>query len=97
MASSVGETKKPTITIRKKRGKSSLYMENMLTRKVSLNYNMVGSNIKEIFVHYDISRVERGREHFHVKEYQAPEDNFVSIDTTQDSVTESLLKIVNEI
>ena len=59
--------------------------------------SLLGSNIKEIFVHYDISRVERGREHFHVKEYQTPEDNFVSIDTTQDSVTESLLKIVNEI
>jgi len=59
--------------------------------------SLLGSNIKEIFVHYDISRVERGREHFHVKEYQAPEDNFVSINTTQDSVSESLLKIINEI
>lgn len=37
---------KPRIVIKKP--KSSLYMENVLTRKISLNFNMIGSNIKQV-------------------------------------------------
>jgi len=37
---------KPRVVIKKP--KSSLYMENVLTRKISLNFNMIGSNIKQV-------------------------------------------------
>ena len=33
---------------------------------------------------------ERGREHFHVADYEAPTDNFIEVDTTYDSPQESL-------
>ena len=49
--------------------------------------------IKEFFVHYDISKVERGREHYHVKEYQAPEEKYVDVNTTTDTPEESLKHI----
>ena len=39
----------------------------------------MGDNIKEIYVH---TSSIRGREQFHVADYQAPTDNFVDIDTT---------------
>ena len=39
----------------------------------------MGDNIKEIYVH---TSSIRGREQFHVTDYQAPTDNFVDIDTT---------------
>ena len=46
--------------------------------------------IKEFFVHYDISKVKRGREHFHVNEYQAPIEKYTNINTTQDTPEQSL-------
>ena len=49
--------------------------------------------IKEFFVHYDINKVERGREHYHVKEYQAPEEKYVDVNTTTDTPEESLKHI----
>ena len=49
--------------------------------------------IKEFFVHYDISKVERGREHYHVKEYQAPKQKYTSINTTDDIPEQSLNNI----
>ena len=42
---------------------------------------------------YDISKEQRGREHFHVKEYQAPEIKFVDVNTTEDDPSQSLDKI----
>ena len=55
------------------------------------------SNLKEFFIHYDISQVKRGREHFHVKEYKVPTDNFISINTTKDSPEDSLIKIIENV
>ena len=49
--------------------------------------------IKEFFVHYDKNKEQRGREHFHVKEYQAPETKFVDVNTTEDDPSQSLEKI----
>lgn len=42
----------------------------------------MGENIKEIYVH---TTDVRGREQFHVSNYEAPMDNFIDIDTTNKS------------
>ena len=55
--------------------------------------------IKEIYVHYD-ARNFRGREDYHVRGYQNPENynsNFINIDTTNDTPEESLLKIIEQL
>jgi hypothetical protein len=39
----------------------------------------MGDNIKEIYVY---TTSTRGREQFHVQDYEAPTENFVDIDTT---------------
>lgn len=49
-------------------------------------------NVIEIFVHTtDI----RGREQFHVENYQTPTDNFIDIDTTNKTVYETIEDILN--
>jgi adenylylsulfate kinase-like enzyme len=55
----------------------------------------LGDSIQEIYNH---TNEIRGREQFHVKEYQAPTENFIDIDTTNISVDECILKIpINKI
>ena len=55
----------------------------------------LGDSIQEIYIHTNESR---GREQFHVKEYQEPTENFIDIDTTNISVDECILKIpINKI
>jgi adenylylsulfate kinase len=50
----------------------------------------IGDTIKEFYVHTtDI----RGRENFHVKDYQSPSENYISIDTTNTSVEQCLKQI----
>ena len=53
--------------------------------------------IREIFVHYDISNVKRGREDYHVIGYQPPTHDFIDVDTTKDNEMESLVKIASKI
>ena len=55
---------------------------------------LLGSNIKEIYVH--TSEV-RQRDHFKSLAYIAPQNNFIDIDTTKDTPEESLKKILDEI
>lgn len=50
----------------------------------------MGDNIKELYVH--TSEV-RGRESFHVSNYEQPLDNFIDVDTTNDNEFESIQKI----
>ena len=59
--------------------------------------SILKDNLKEFFIHYDISQIKRGREHFHVKEYKVPTNNFISINTTKDKPLNSLNKIIKEI
>lgn len=59
--------------------------------------SILGSEIKEIFVHYNKEEIKRGREDYHVLEYEPPLQNFISIDTSVDTVEQSLEKIINEI
>jgi adenylylsulfate kinase-like enzyme len=51
-----------------------------------------GSTITEVYVHCDDLR---GREEYHVKNYEEPLLNFLDIDTTEDTPKESFKKIIN--
>ena len=53
--------------------------------------------IKEIFVHYDISKVKRGRENYHVVAYHQPINDYINADTTEDNEMETLVKIATQI
>ena len=50
----------------------------------------MGDNIVELYVHCFI---DRGRTHFHVPNYEPPTENFIDVDTTNDSEFESIQKI----
>ena len=52
----------------------------------------MGDNIKEIYIH---TTEIRGRENFHVKNYQQPTENYLDIDTTNVSVEECLNQIIS--
>ena len=54
----------------------------------------LGTQITEFYVH---TTEERGRENFHVSDYEAPIDNFIEIDTTFESPTESLSYITTSL
>jgi adenylylsulfate kinase len=49
-------------------------------------------SVSEIYVH---TEEERGRENFHVSDYEPPIENFLDIDTTEDSPVQSLFKILD--
>lgn len=49
-------------------------------------------NIKEIYVH---TSEERGREQFFVHNYEAPTENFIDLDTTEDTEFQSYKKLIN--
>jgi adenylylsulfate kinase len=55
---------------------------------------LLGDNIKEIYVH---TSEARERDHFKSSAYIAPKENFIDIDTTEDTPEESLKKILDEI
>lgn len=48
----------------------------------------------EIYVHTD---EDRGRNHFHVENYEQPQENFISINTTNISEDESFQELLNKI
>jgi len=52
----------------------------------------MGDNLVEVYIH--TSEI-RGRENFFVKEYEAPTENYLSIDTTDESVEDSFIKVLN--
>ena len=52
----------------------------------------MGDNIKEIYIH---TTEIRGRENFHVENYQQPTENYLDIDTTNTSVEECLNQIIS--
>ena len=55
---------------------------------------LLGDNIKEIYVH---TTEARERDHWKAIAYIAPQDNFIDIDTTDDTPEESLQKIINNL
>jgi adenylylsulfate kinase-like enzyme len=55
---------------------------------------LLGDKLIEVYVHTsDI----RGREQYHVENYEAPLENFIDIDTTGKTVEQSIAKIIIEI
>ena len=55
---------------------------------------LLGGNIKEIYIH---TTEPRERDHFKAIAYIGPQENFINIDTTDDTPEESLQKILNQI
>ena len=53
---------------------------------------MLGDNLVEIYVH---TEEKRGREEFHVENYERPLENFIDIDTTIDEPEDSIIKIMS--
>ena len=53
--------------------------------------NKLENSVKEIYVH---TTEIRGREQFHVENYQAPTTSFIDVDTTNISIEECLNKII---
>lgn len=52
---------------------------------------LVGRDLIEIYVH---TNELRGREQFHVADYQPPLDSFIDIDTTNDTIEHSVVEIL---
>ena len=52
------------------------------------------TEVTEVYVH---TTEARGREEKHAKDYEAPVANFIDIDTTQNSVKESLIQLLHKI
>jgi adenylylsulfate kinase len=52
----------------------------------------MGDNLVEVYIH---TTDVRGREDFFVKEYEAPTENYLDIDTTNESVEESTKKVLD--
>jgi adenylylsulfate kinase len=52
----------------------------------------MGNNLVEVHIH---TTDVRGREDFFVKEYEAPTEKYLSIDTTNESVEESTKKVLD--
>jgi len=51
--------------------------------------------LQEIFVHYNMAETRRGREEYHVMDFQKPIFDYLDIDTTLETPEESLIKILN--
>jgi adenylylsulfate kinase-like enzyme len=55
---------------------------------------IMGDNLKEIYVH---TSEPRERDHFKAIAYVAPSENFIDIDTTEDTPSESFAKLLKEL
>ena len=54
---------------------------------------LVHDKVNEIYLH---TTEIRGREHYFAENYEAPEEDFLEIDTTNISVEECIAKILKE-
>ena len=59
--------------------------------------DIMGWQLHEIFVHYDLDKGLRGRENYHVSQFQKPDFDYTNIDTTNHTPEESLKIIVKKI
>lgn len=53
--------------------------------------------IHELFIHYDLEKELRGRENYHVMQFQKPDLDFIDINTTIDTPEESIKLIAKKI
>ena len=66
-------------------------------------YRLLREELKERIVYGDFQEFylhtiePRERDHFHVKDYETPEVEFIDIDTTKDSPEQSFSKIINHL
>lgn len=51
-------------------------------------------NFQEFYVH---TTEKRERDHFHTKDYESPQTEFMDVDTTKDTIEKSFSKIVNHL
>ena len=51
----------------------------------------MGDRLKEFYVH---TTEIRGREHYHVEDYEPPQENFIDLDTTDQSVEEVVATVL---
>lgn len=54
----------------------------------------IGPDMVEIYVH---TSEPRERDHFHVKDYESPQVNFIDVNTTKDSPDISFSKLINHL
>ena len=59
--------------------------------------DMMEWQLQEIFVHYNIAEIRRGREEYHVMDFQKPIFDYLDVDTTLETPEESLNIIVKKI
>ena len=52
--------------------------------------------LQEIFVYYDVDKGLRGRENYHVMQFQKPDLDYIDIDTTKQTPEESLKVIAKK-
>ena len=64
-----------------------------LDQREEFKYNLKFWQVKEIYVHYNKEKEQRGRENYHVENFGKPEGNFLNIDTSIDTPEQSLVKI----
>ena len=57
--------------------------------------DMMEWQLQEIFVHYNIAETRRGREEYHVVDFQKPIFDYLDVDTTFETPEESLIKILD--
>ena len=55
---------------------------------------LMGDDLKEIYIH---TSEPRERDHFKAIAYVAPQENFIDIDTTEDTPSESFVKLLKEL
>lgn len=55
---------------------------------------LLGDGVKEIYVH---TSEPRERDHFKAIAYVAPQENFIDIDTTEDTPEQSFSKLISEL
>ena len=58
---------------------------------------VMGFALTEIFVYYNIAEVRRGREAYHVMDFQNRNYDFIDIDTTTDTPATSIKKILEHV
>lgn len=54
-------------------------------------------NFKEILIKYDKKIIKRGREQYHVEGFQEPLSNFITIDTTNNSINDNFKELYEKI
>jgi adenylylsulfate kinase-like enzyme len=58
---------------------------------------VMGFALTEILVHYNVAEIRRGREEYHVMDFQKPNYDFIDIDTTTDTPAMSIQKILEHV